>query len=219
MQIPHSLRHRQFALFWGGLFFSWVGNYMLITAIPWHIHTFSDNPIALGSIGLIKFAPLLLGSLFAGFVADSFSRRRVVFLTQGLMGLTALLAGLLTLSGRAQLWHIYLLLALYSTAFVFDAPARYSLTPNLVPERLLPNAISVEMISLQIGGLIGPVMGGWIIEHYGQEYAYLTSGVFFAFMTLTLLTMGSVSQQKVSTQHRGDWEASGRGYASPCAIP
>ena len=54
MQLPPALRYRQFAIFWIGVIFAWIGNQVLIWAIPWHIRTFSENPLALGVIGLIR---------------------------------------------------------------------------------------------------------------------------------------------------------------------
>ncbi|MFN2233683.1 MAG: MFS transporter, partial [Anaerolineales bacterium] len=132
MQIPISLRHRKFAIFWIGIAFAWTANQVLIWAIPWHIRTFSDYPLALGAVGLIRLVPTVLASLFAGVIADKFNRRKVVLMTQGTMGLVALLLALFTFSGKIELWLIYLLLMIQATAYVFDLPARYSITPNIV---------------------------------------------------------------------------------------
>ncbi len=89
-----------------------------------------------------------------------------MLVTQSVMGLVALTLGLLTLSGRIQLWHIYALLAVNATAFAFDLPARYSLTPNLVPKKVLANALGVEVIAFHIGSLAGPLLNGWLINFF-----------------------------------------------------
>jgi len=206
MQIPPAIRHRQFAIFWVGTIFGWIGNQILVWAIPWHIRNFTADPLALGVIGLIRLAPTLFFSLFAGVIADRFSRRKVVFITQGVMGVIALLFGVLTHLEIIQLWHIYLLLAVYATTYIFDLPARYSLTPNLVPNRILPNALSVEFLGVQLASLAGPVLSGALMDRFGQGAAYTASACLFGVMLIALVALGNVPQRKIlATRPRIDW--------------
>jgi len=208
MQIPPALRHRQFALFWVGLFLAWTGNQFLIWAIPWQISSFTKNPAALGSIGLIRLVPTIFISLFAGVIADRFSRRKVVILTHSAMGGTALLLGLLTITKTIQLWHIYVLLIIHATAFVIDLPARFSLTPNLVPKSVLPNALSLEVIAFQIGGIFGPILNGIIINQIGEHASYLIAGGLFTAMPISLILMGPIQQKRLKKVGSGvDWGA------------
>ena len=208
MQIPPALRHRQFATFWAGMIFSWIATQVLIWAIPWHIRTFTDNPLALGAVGLIRLVPTVLVSLFAGVIADKFNRRKVVFVTQSTMGIVALLLAILTFTGKIELWLVYILLAMQATAYIFDLPARYSITPNIVPSEVLSNALSVEFIAIQIGGLVGPILSGTLINRFGQPAAYLASAILFSLMLIILLLMGSVPQERLVNQRPGiDWAA------------
>jgi len=224
MQLPLSLRHRKFAIYWPGLILGWVGNQVLIWAIPWHIRDFTNNPLALGVIGLIRLAPTVLFSLFAGAIADSFNRRRVVFITQGMMGSVGLALAALTWSDKIQLWHIYLLLGLHASAYIFSMPARYSLTPNLVPGSALTNALSVEFFGIQIASLGGPVLSGWLLNRFGQSAAYLAAAVLFGAILTSLLLMGPIPQAKRETARKGiDWESIKEGiqftFRHPLILP
>ena len=206
MQIPTALRHRQFVIFWAGTLFGWLGNRILVWTIPWHIRNFTDDPMALGMIGLIRLAPTLVFSLFAGVIADRFSRRKVIFITQGTMGTIALVYAILTRLEIIRLWHIYFLLVIYATAYIIDLPARYSITPNLVPKQVLPNALSVEFLGVQLGSLAGPVISGAMMNQFGESAAYLTSTTLFAVMLSALLILGNVPQRKIaSSQAIIDW--------------
>lgn len=208
MHLPPAFRHRQFAIFWSGLLFAWIANQVLVWAIPWHIRDFSANPLLLGAIGLVRLLPTVVASLFAGYLADRFSRRRVLFITQGIMGLTALTLALLTLTGHITLWAVYLLLLVQATAYVFDLPARLALTPNIVPAEDLPNALSAQFIAIQVGGLLGPVLSGALINRWGQGTAYLASAGLFSVMLLALLLMGAVPQEKLRSGESGfEWAA------------
>lgn len=208
IHIPPSLRQRQFTIFWFGIIFGWIGNQVLVWAIPWHIRTLTDNPLALGWIGVIRLVPTVLLSLFAGVVADQVNRRKIVLFTQGLMGLVALAFAILSWSGNIQLWHIYLLLAIHATTYVFDLPARYSLTPNLVPGRYLTNALSVEFMGIQVGSLLGPIISGNLISRSGQASAYFCSASLFGLMLVALLLLGNISQRVTKPTQKGvDWQA------------
>jgi len=206
MQLPPAIRHRQYRIFWIGTLFAWTGNQILTWAIPWHIRNFTDDPFALGAIGLIRLVPTILLSLFAGLIADSISRRKVVFITQSVMATIALCYAGLSWTGVIQLWHIYVLLGAQATTYIFDLPARYSLTPNLVPKRDLPNALSVELLGIQVGSLVGPVFSGVLLQRFGQPAAYIGAACFIGVMLLALVLMGTIPQRKITRTQTGiDW--------------
>lgn len=209
IHIPPSLRQRRFTIFWFGIIFGWIGNQILVWAIPWHIRNLTENPLALGWIGVIRLVPTLLLSLFAGVLADRINRRKIVFFTQGLMGLVAITFAILSRSGNIQLWHIYLLLTMHATAYVFDLPARYSLTPNLVPGRHLANALSVEFVGIQVGSLLGPILSGNLINRFGQASAYICSAGLFGLMLVALSLLGNIAHRvNKPTQTGVDWQTS-----------
>jgi MFS family permease len=75
---------------------------MQLWALFWHIRDLTDQPIALGGIGAARILPVILFSLIGGAVADSFNRRKVLFITQSSAALIALTLGLLT---DEQVWE------------------------------------------------------------------------------------------------------------------
>lgn len=197
IHIPPALHHRRFRLLWGGLMVSIAGSQMQLWALHWHIRalTGEPNPLALGSIGLARILPVLIFSLIGGAVADSFNRRKVLFITQSTMALVALGLALLTFSEQIQLWHIYALTALQAVAIAFDLPARQALVPNLVPAKDLPNAFSLNSIAFNTGAILGPALSGLVIAGWGQGYTYLINAISFLAVLAALVAMGTVQQQ------------------------
>ncbi len=196
IHIPPSLYHRRFRLLWLGLLISIAGSQMQLWALLWHIRTLSDQPIALGAIGLARIVPVIVFSLVGGALADVLNRRKILFITQTGMALVALVLGWLTLTGRLDLWHIYLLTALQAVCQAFDNPARQALTPNLVPIQDLPNAFSLNSIANQVGSIAGPAISGFIIAAGGLPYVYIINAISFMAVIVALFMMGSVEQQK-----------------------
>jgi len=195
LHIPPSLKHRRFRLLWLGLMISVAGAQMQVWALFWHIRTLTDQPIALGGVGLARILPVIVFSLLGGAVADVANRRRVLFITQGSIGLIALVLAILTLNGNIALWQIYLLTALQAVVVSFDQPARQALVPNLVPARDLPNAFSMMSIAFQTGAIVGPALSGLIIAYWGQPYTYLINAAAYLAVILALILLGPVSQQ------------------------
>lgn len=195
LHVPPALRHRSFRLLWIGFIISVAGSQMQLWALFWHVRTLTDKPIALGGIGLVRIAPIIVFSLVGGALADSINRRKLLIVTQSVMALTALGLAILTFSGHIALWHIYALTAIQAVAISFDAPARHSMVPNLVPAKDLANAFSMTSIARQTGAIVGPALNGLVIAYLGQYYTYLFNAISYLAVILALILMGSVSQQ------------------------
>jgi MFS family permease len=175
---------------------------MQVWALFWHIRTLSDQPIALGGIGVARILPILAFSLVGGALADVVNRRRVLFITQSVMAFVALALAWLTFQGSITLWHIYALTAIQAVAIAFDLPARQALVPNLVPAQDLPSAFSLQSIAFQTGAIVGPALSGLVIAYWGQSYTYLINAVSFLAVIVPLLLIGPVKQQ-LSVDGRG----------------
>ncbi|MBM3145831.1 MAG: MFS transporter [Chloroflexi bacterium] len=213
MRIPPALLHRRFRLLWSGLLISAAGSQMQFWALLWHIRTLSDQPIALGAIGVARVIPILIFSLIAGIAADTFDRRRILFITQSARMAVAAMLGWLTWTGQIALWHIYTLTVLEAIATSFDLPARQSLTPNLVPFQILPNAFSLQSMAFTVGSIVGPALSGIVIGYLGQTWVYFINSASYLAVILALILMGPVAQQITLQRGRGQarWKAMGEG--------
>ena len=195
MRIPPALKHRRFFFLWLGLLISIAGTQMQIWALFWHIRDLTDQPIALGGIGLARILPVIVFSLIGGALADSANRRTIIFVTQSAAALLALSLGLFTQFGQITIWHIYAITALSAVAIAFDGPARQSLVPNLVPAQDLPNAFSLTSIAFQAGSVIGPALSGIVIAVWGQQAVYYINAASFLAVILALFFIGDVPQR------------------------
>jgi MFS family permease len=195
LHIPPALHHRRFVLLWVGLMISIAGSQMQVAALLWQIRSLTDQPIALGGIGLARIVPVIAFSLVGGAVADTVNRRHILLVTQTIQTLTALALAFLTFNGNISLWQIYLLTAIQAAAVAFDLPARQALVPNLVPAADLPSAFSLQSIAFQVGAIVGPALSGLVIAYLGQGYTYLINTVSFLAVILALILIGDIPQK------------------------
>jgi MFS family permease len=207
IHVPPSLKHRRFFYLWLGQLLSIAGTQMQIWALFWHIRTLTSQPIALGGVGLARILPIIVFSLIAGVIADSFDRRKILFVTQAAAALLALALGLLTQFGQITIWMIYALTALQAVAIAFDSPARQALVPNLVPARDLPNAFSMTSIAWQTGSILGPALTGFVIAYGGQEAVYYVNAISYLAVILALVLIGPVAQTKTDRIAGVSWKS------------
>jgi MFS family permease len=149
--------------------------------------------MALGGIGLARILPVIVFSIIGGTVADNYNRRNILFVTQSILALQALVLAYLTFSGLITIQYIYILTAIQASAMAFDLPARQSLVPNLVPRDVLPSAFSLNTIAFNVGAIGGPLLFGFVPEG-ALGYAYLINAVSFLAVILALFFMGDVPQ-------------------------
>ena len=196
LHIPPSLRHRKFRLIWLGLLISVAGSQMQVSAIHWHIRelTGSPDPLALGGIGLVRILPVILFSIISGPAADSLNRRKILLVTQCIQASVAMILAYLTFTDYINIGLIYALTALQAAAIAFDLPARQAMIPNIVPEKDLPNAFSLQSIAFNTGAILGPMLGGLVISTLGQGYTYLFNAISFFAVIVALIMIGNVAQ-------------------------
>jgi MFS family permease len=190
-----ALRHRNFRLLWTGQLISFSGSTMQTAAILWHVSLMvpaEHRPIALGMVGLVRLMPIVFFSIAGGTIADASDRRRVMLITQTIMGATALTLAILTFRGLSHPWPIYALAAIGAAASAFDSPARQALIPMLVPRDHLANAISLNAIMFQIASVAGPSLGGLLIATTGLGWVYAANALTFLCVIVALLMMRGV---------------------------
>jgi MFS family permease len=193
-----AFRHRNYSLLWSGQLLSVTGSMMQSAAILWHVSLLAPpdrKGLALGMVGLVRVAPIILLSMVGGVVADARDRRRTMLVTQSFMTLLAGTLAWLTFHGQASLATVYLLAGLASAAGAFDAPARQALLPNLVPREDLPNAISLNTILFQVASVLGPSLGGIVIAALGVGWAYAFNAASFLAVIGALFAMRGIPER------------------------
>jgi MFS family permease len=122
-----------------------------------------DSGVALGLITALQFGPSLLLSMYGGVLADRYSKRRLLIVTQALMGLLALILGILVATGAVELWHVFVLAGGLGSVAAVDAPVRQAFVSEMVGPGLLANAVSLNSTIFNGARLVGPAIAGLLI--------------------------------------------------------
>jgi MFS family permease len=210
-----SLKVYNYRLWAGGAIVSNVGTWMQRTAQDWIVLTelTHNNATSVGVVMALQFGPQVLLLPLTGYAADNFDRRKLLMVTQGLMGLLALGLGLLTVSGHVQLWHVYLFAGLLGCVTAFDAPARQTFVSELVGEAELSNAVGLNSASFNAARLIGPAIAGVLIGAVGTGLVFLINAASYVavIFSLTRLRVHDLHRAKQRARAQGGL-ADGFGY-------
>ncbi|UGY92065.1 MFS transporter [Streptomyces gobiensis] len=197
-----SLKIRNYRLFAMGQMVSNTGTWMQRIAQDWLVHSLTGSATAVGLTVALQFLPMLLFGLYGGVIADRYPKRRLLLITQSMMGLTGLALAALTLSGQVNVWHVYALAFALGLATVVDNPARQTFVSEMVGPLQLRNAVSLNSANFQSARLVGPAVAGVMITAVGSGWAFLLNGLSFIAPLTGLLLMRTAELHKTKRAPR-----------------
>ena len=192
----YAFRYVNYRLLWLGDLFTAAANWMMQTATAWVVLQLTGTGQAVGTVNLMRLFPTLLLSPVAGVVTDRYSRNKIILLSQfSMLICTFLIASDIAL-GTVEVWHLYLFTIALGAGQNFNMPARQTLVFELVPRRVIPNAIALSWFAFSTSRAVGPALGGVLIavigpaeNFYIQALAYLSVMATIVFLRVPPRTM------------------------------
>jgi len=174
-----ALYHRDFRNFWFGQVVSTIGSMVQVTVLSWYIYQISGSPFLLGLMGVFEFGPVLVLILFVGVLIERFPKRNILIFTQALLLVQSLLLALLVWTGSTNYWLFAMLALIGGISMSIDQPTRQSYFVELVGEKDLPNAISLNSTTFNLARIIGPIIAGIVMKYVGTAVCFLLNGLSF----------------------------------------
>jgi MFS family permease len=182
---------------------SLIGTWMQMTAQSWLVYTLTHSSTDLGLVVAAQTLPVLLLGPYGGVIADRVDKRRLMIVLQTMMGVQALVLGLLTITGSVRLWEIAGLAMLLGLNNAFENPARQSFMLEMVGAEHLRNAVSLNSVLVNVARSIGPAVAGIMIATVGNGVCFLANAVSFAAVVSSLVTMDAGALHPSPPTHRG----------------
>ncbi|MCT2588454.1 MFS transporter [Streptomyces sp. N2-109] len=194
-----SLSVRNFRLFATGQVISVAGTWMMVVAQDWLVLEMTgDSAGALATVTALQFTPLLLLTLQGGRLADRYDKRALLTAANTASGLLAAALALLTLTGTAALWHVWIAAAALGTVNALEVPTRMAFVGELVGPDLLPNASALSAAYFNTARVLGPAAAGALIAAAG------TGAVMLANAASYLATVAALRRMRPAELHRAE---------------
>ena len=188
----HSLRVRNYRLFFFSQLISLSGTWMQTTAQSWLVLDLTGQKsagFALGLMMALQFLPMLLFGVWGGLVADRLDKRRTLIWTQSAAAVLAVALWLIVLTGITELWMIYVLAFLLGIVTVFDNPARQAFVIEMVGTDDVANAVGLNSAVFNGARLVGPAIAGVLIHAIGISPSFLLNALSFIPVVAALAAM------------------------------
>jgi MFS family permease len=156
------------------------------SAATWMMNVVTGSPLLISLMATVASLPFFLFTLPAGVLADKVNRQKFVCAIN--LWLAAIAAGLAVL-GWLHLLNPYTILAsvfLVGVGFAFNAPAWTSIVPQVVSDGELPSAATLSGLQFNISGIIGPVLGGFLIPLAGANFVFVVNGACFLLVVMAI---------------------------------
>jgi MFS family permease len=192
-----------YRLYVQGQAISLVGTWMQMTAQAWLVLNLTHSATILGVIVALQTLPVLLLCPYGGVIADRVDKRKAMIFLQTMMGLQALLLGLLTVLHVVHVWEIGVLALMLGFNNAFENPARQSFMLELVGPEHLRNAVSLNSTMVNVARAVGPGIGGVLIAVVGDGPCFLFNAVSFIAVVSSLVRMDTKALNPVTPMARG----------------
>lgn len=161
-----------FKRLWLGNIATVLGAQLTVVAVPVQIFQITGSSAYVGLTGLFGLVPLVIFGLYGGSIADAFDKRLVLLVTT--VGLILTTAGfwVLTLAGNENIWLLLGNFALQQAFFAVNQPTRTAILRRLLPVDQLAAATSLNMLLMQTGAIVGPLLAGALIPLIGFGWLY-----------------------------------------------
>ena len=189
-----ALAYRDYRAIWTANMSAAAASWALIVARGWLVYELSDSSLWVGVVTFAAMIPRMLVTPFTGYLSDRFNRRDVLAVMFTLNLVHNLALGIIVLTGSVQIWHLVVLSLFNGSARAAQMPAAQALIPNLVPKRLLLNAIALNQATNQGSRLIGPAMIAPLLATTGVESAFFLCTGFYAISLIQVLRIRTISK-------------------------
>lgn len=196
-----ALRLPDFRLLLIGTTLSNAAQWIQQVTLGWLVYDLTGSGTALGSINLVRSVASVGLTPVAGVSIDRMGRRALMLGTKLWLLAITLGLGLLLWSGRGEVWYLFVFAFLAGAAQTFDMPLRQTVTFDLVPRALAPNAVALVQTGWSLMRSLGPALGGALILWFGPAGNFFVQAA--AYLLIAVTIFGINFPPRTASKHRG----------------
>jgi MFS family permease len=186
---------------WIATLFSYVGSAMYDVGASWLMTLLVPNPLFVSLITTAASLPIFLFALPSGILSDIFDRRTILLITSAYMFTVATTLGILTLSGLTTSTILLILtFALGAGTTMIRTPIIPTMS-GLVSRTEIPAALTLSALASNIGRVIGPIIGGFIVSAIAPWAVFFLNSISFAGMMIIISKLPKKSNIQMPSEH------------------
>lgn len=162
---------------------------MLAVGVPVQVQQMTGSTLQVGIAVTVEGIGTFIGLLWGGVLADRFDRRKLILFARGTCGIGFVFLSLNAYSASPSLWALYVLAAWDGFFGALGMTALMAVIPLLVGRQNLAAAGALSMITVRLGAIIAPALGGVLIVAggVGLSFAVAAAGTLATLIPLVRL--------------------------------
>lgn len=179
-------RNMNFTLFFIVRTVSLVGRWSHDLARSWLILELTGSSSWQGAVMLAAAVPITLLILQGGALVDRADAKKIMILTQGLMGVLVLTLAAFCEWGQISVWHFIVFAAIEGVIISYDSPTFQAVVVRLVDREDFQQAMAINSMNFHMGRMLGPVLAGALLTFWGPSMVFFVDALgFFAVCVVT----------------------------------
>src|ERR671929_1202561 len=175
-----------FRTLWIAALFSYVGAAMYDVGASWLMTSLAPNPLFVSLVTTATSLPIFLFALPSGILSDIFDRRSVLLIACTYMFTVSTLLGIITIIGLTTPTILLILtFALGAGTTMIRTPIIPTMS-GLVSRSDLPAALTLSAVASNMGRVIGPTVGGFIVAAIAPWAVFFVNSASFIGMIIVL---------------------------------
>jgi len=166
-----------------------TGNWLTNVAITLLVLKITGSGLRVGVLALCQYGPLMILSPYAGAVADRYSKRRLLIVTQTLEMAQSIALAVLAFMPHPPLIALYVIAFAGGVFLAFDNPLRRSFVTEMVSPEDLPNAIVLYSTIVNGSRIFGPALAGLLITSVGYGWCFALDAASYVAVLICLFLM------------------------------
>jgi MFS family permease len=197
-----------YRMLWIAALFSYVGAAMYDVGASWLMTSLGPNPLFVSLITTATALPIFLFALPSGILSDIFDRRSILLITCAYMFIISTMLGILTLIGLTTPTILLILtFALGAGTTMIRTPIIPTMS-GLVSRSELPAALTLNALGGNIGRVVGPTIGGFIVAAIAPWAVFFLNSASFIGMIILVSRLPRKSNVQQHNQHQHQQQSS-----------
>ncbi len=184
-----ALRHHNYQLYFGGQIISLTGSWVQSTALTWLAYEVMKLSTWAALVSAAQVVPTLLLGVYGGSLADRYPRRPLIFFTQAVFLLLAMVLAAMATFNFATGGGLFAVALLIGIVNAVDTPARLAFVIDMVGREDLANAIALNSLIFNVARAAGPALGAVLLAHGEAGLCFLFNSLTFVAVLLALAFM------------------------------
>jgi MFS family permease len=146
-------------------------------AAAWLMTTLTTSPVMVALVSTASTLPVFLLGLPSGAMADILDRRRYFAATQLWVSVIALVLAALALAGALTAEVLLLLTFLNGVGLAMRWPVFAAIVPQVVGRDVLPQALALNGISMNLSRVVGPALAGALLAAWSPAAVFVLNAL------------------------------------------